>query len=127
MALKIVNFTQLWFLLSRDPVNPICERVATRIREFRKLRKLSQSQLAENMNMATNTVSRWETQAHPPSVADLEKLAEVLNVPAVNFLLEDAPTGKANELLAVVRGFEDNDVDEVIRYAHFRRATSVRR
>lgn len=108
-------------------MNPICERVAVRIREFRKLRKMSQSQLAERMDTAANTISRWETQVHPPSVADLAKLAEVLNVPAVNFLLEDTQTGKANEMLAAIRGLEDSDVDEVVRYAHFRRATSVLR
>lgn len=105
----------------------ICERVAARIREFRKLRKMSQSQLAESMGTASNTISRWETQVHSPTVADLAKLAEVLNVPAVNFLLEDTQTGRANEMLRAIRGLEDSDVDELIRYAHFRRATTVRR
>jgi transcriptional regulator with XRE-family HTH domain len=116
-------------------VNLICERVAARIREFRKLRRMSQRQLAESMDTATNTIGRWETQLHTPSVADLAKLAEVLNVPAVNFLLEDTQTflledtltGKANEMLAAIRGLDDSDIDEVIRYAHFRRATSVLR
>jgi transcriptional regulator with XRE-family HTH domain len=105
----------------------ITEFVAARIREFRKLRKLSQAELAKRMDTATNTVSRWETYVYTPSISDIEELASVLDVEAIDFFPERNPAGKVGELLIAVRGLDEKDLEELIRYAHFRRATSVAR
>jgi len=105
----------------------INEFVAARIREFRRLRKLSQAELAERMDTATNTVSRWETYVYTPSISDIEKLASVLGVESIDFFPERSPAGKVGELLIAVRGLDETDLEELIRYAHFRRATSIAR
>ena len=101
--------------------------VADRIREFRKLRRLSQVELAEHLNSAKNTVSRWETRAHTPSVEDLERLADVLGVTVTDFFPERNISEKAAELLNAINGLNESDLDELIRYAYFRRATASSR
>jgi transcriptional regulator with XRE-family HTH domain len=62
-----------------------------------------------------------------PSISDIEELASVLGVEAIDFFPERKPAGKVGELLIAVRGLDEKDLEELIRYAHFRRATSVAR
>ena len=83
-------------------MSQISEFVAAKIREFRKLRKLSQAHLAEQMNTAKNTISRWENHLYTPSITDLEKLAEALGVAAIDFFPEQSPAGKAAEFVTTV-------------------------
>lgn len=48
------------------------------ISEFRKNLNLSQSRLAELMNVSQNTISQWEIGIRNPSVKSAIKLAEIL-------------------------------------------------
>lgn len=50
-----------------------------KISEFRKNKKLSQSELAELMNVSQNTISQWEIGIRNPSIKSAIKLAEILD------------------------------------------------
>ena len=62
--------------------------VAQRIRELRTnygKTGLSQEALAKLMDVATNTISRWETATYEPTLDDLEKLSRALGVSILEF------------------------------------------
>ncbi len=55
-----------------------------RIREFRKKKKLSQMELAKQMNIKQNTISEWENDRKIPNVRKAMKLAEMLDTTVEN-------------------------------------------
>ena len=57
-----------------------------RLRELRKSRGISQVKLAMDLNMAQNTVSRYETGTREPSIAELIKIADYFHV-SVDYLI----------------------------------------
>lgn len=50
-----------------------------KICEFRKNKGLSQSELAELINVSQNTISQWEIGIRNPSIKSAIKLAEILD------------------------------------------------
>lgn len=50
-----------------------------KICEFRKNKNLSQSALAELMNVSQNTISQWEIGIRSPSIKSAIELAEILD------------------------------------------------
>lgn len=50
-----------------------------KISEFRKNKKLSQSELAELMNVSQNTISQWEIGIRSPCIKTAIKLAKILD------------------------------------------------
>lgn len=100
--------------------------IAATIRELRQLRDLSQEGLADLVGVPANTVSRWETGTYKPSAEDLDKLARVFGVSITVFFPESqkatefSPATQA--LLSATKTLNKDDVDEVTRYAEFRRA-----
>lgn len=63
-----------------------------RIKELRKLNKLTQAQLGEEVGVTKLTISRWE-HGRNIKIEQAKKLAEILNTD-INYLLniEDKPT-----------------------------------
>lgn len=49
-----------------------------KIKEFRKKKKLSQTDIAQLMNIKQNTFSQWETDIRKPNVIQAIKMAEIL-------------------------------------------------
>lgn len=47
---------------------------------------MTQAELAQKMNVASNTISTWEKGNREPSCSDLKKLADIFNV-SIDFLL----------------------------------------
>ena len=104
--------------------------VGQRIKELRKNygkgEELSQEALASALKISTNTVSRWETATYRPSLEDLEKLARFFNVSILEFFPPE-DTQKQEPLTALLRAakqLKPEDVEELRRYAEFRRARS---
>ena len=62
--------------------------IGQRIREFRKMRKMSQAELAYKANTEPSSISRWETEKGKPSASSLRCLADALGV-SVGKILED--------------------------------------
>jgi transcriptional regulator with XRE-family HTH domain len=105
------------------------EYVARRIRELRDdygKSGLSQEALAKMVGVATNTISRWETGTYEPTLDDLEKLSRMLGVAILEFFPKveraDQKSKTVDALLRTARGLNKEDLDELRRYAEFRRA-----
>lgn len=49
-----------------------------RIKEFRKKKKISQSDIADIMKVKQNTISQWENENRTPNIRQVLKLAEIL-------------------------------------------------
>lgn len=100
----------------------IYKNIGEKIRELRTTRPdLSQEKLAQAVGTTANTVSRWETAAYKPSIADLEKLSRFFEVPISVFFPQMDPDIKLQALLSATGGLSEDDLDEVVRYAQYRR------
>jgi len=101
------------------------QHVAARIRDFRSAfaagEGLSQDALAKELGVATNTISRWETGTCKPSLEDLDKLARFFGKSILDFFLKV----KVAALLRAASDLPAEDVEELRRYAEFRRARSI--
>lgn len=104
------------------------QHVASKIRTLRSSSDhgaLSQEQLAEKLDVATNTVSRWETGTYWPSIEDLDKLARFFDVSVMEFFPAEEAAEESEhvvQLMRAARGLKPEDLEEVRRYAEFRRA-----
>ena len=88
---------------------------------------ISQEALAKALNMAGNTVSRWETGTYRPSLEDLDALSRVFGVSILDFFpkQEGPEQSKVSALLRAAQDLPDEDLDELRKYAEFRRARSL--
>jgi transcriptional regulator with XRE-family HTH domain len=73
-----------------EPHDAILAVIGQRLQETRKLRGLTQQELAERLSVEPATLSRYETGARPISLALLSKAAEELGVRLV-YLVGDQP------------------------------------
>ena len=111
----------------------LIEHIGQRIREFRTSygggTGISQDALAKALGVASNTVSRWETGTYRPTIEDLEGLARFFGKSILEFFpKEDVHTErdeKIDALLRTAKQLSDDDVEELKRYAEFRRARHV--
>ena len=106
--------------------------VGKRIRELRTTysngQGISQEMLARAMAVSTNTISRWETATYHPTLGELEKLGRFFGVSLLAFIPhEEVPDDdRVGALVDVVRDLTPEDVEEVQRYAEFRKARQLR-
>ncbi|MBI4318284.1 MAG: helix-turn-helix transcriptional regulator [Chloroflexi bacterium] len=104
------------------------EYVAKQIRECRDAyaggKGMSQEALAGKLGVAANTISRWETGTYQPDLDDLEKLATSLGVSILEFFPREGytPDDRVAALLRTAKELDDTDLEELRRYAEFRRA-----
>lgn len=107
------------------------EHVGQRIRDLRLNygdgQGLSQEALAKALGVATNTISRWETATYRPSLEDLDQLARFFGVSILEFFPpEETPTNEPmTALLRAARQLKPEDLEELRRYAEFRRARGL--
>jgi transcriptional regulator with XRE-family HTH domain len=111
----------------------LLDHIAARLRDLRVSYNsgegLSQESLANRLKVAPNTISRWETGTYRPSVKDLEKIARFFGVSIISFF----PSEMANEaddenlkaLLRTARQLHPSDIEELRKYAEFRRARGI--
>ena len=106
--------------------------VAAQIKELRTSYNsgegLSQEVLASQLNVAPNTISRWETGVYRPSFDDVEKLARFFGVSMMTFLPPEmlhAEDENLAALLRTARQLHPADLEELRKYAEFRKARSI--
>jgi transcriptional regulator with XRE-family HTH domain len=106
--------------------------VGKRIRELRMGyggQGISQEALASELKVATNTISRWETGTYEPTLQDLERLSRFFGISIVLFFPQveatDTKSKKVDALLRAAQSLQQDDLDELQRYAEFRRARSL--
>lgn len=111
---------------SRDDIYSV---VAQRIRELRLSfggKGISQTELARAVNTTANTVSRWESGGIRPTLGNVAALARFFGVPASRMFPDPGMSKALASLLNAVEGLDDEDIEEMTRYALFKRATTTR-
>jgi transcriptional regulator with XRE-family HTH domain len=110
----------------------LLDYVANQIRDLRTSYNsgegLSQEVLAAHLKVASNTISRWETGVYRPSLQDLERLARFFGVSMMSFLppeMVDEEDDNLVALLRTARQLHPADLEELRKYAEFRKARSI--
>ena len=111
----------------------LLDHVAARIKDLRVSYNsgegLSQDALAARLKVAPNTISRWETGTYRPSLKDLEKISRFFGVSMMSFFPEDMVDDDEDEnlkaLLRTARQLHPADLEELKKYAEFRRARGI--
>ena len=111
----------------------LLDQIAARLRDLRLSYNsgegLSQESLANHLKVAPNTISRWETGTYRPSLKDVEKIARFFGVSVMSFLPPDMVGEEEDEnlkaLLRTARELHPADVEELRRYAEFRKARAI--
>lgn len=109
----------------------LIDYVGDRIRQLRNSYGggggISQEALAKAVHTTANTVSRWETGTYRPSLEDLDALGRFFGVSILEFFpKEDVPAdSKVTALLRAARDLPQEDIEELRKYAEFRRARAV--
>jgi len=105
--------------------------IGERIRDLRQhycSKGLSQEDLAKEMSVPTNTVSRWETATYKVSALDLQKLAKFFEVD-ISYFFPEAEQVKLKPnlqaLMSATADLNDEDIKELTEYARFRKARQV--
>jgi transcriptional regulator with XRE-family HTH domain len=111
----------------------LLDHVAARIRDLRvnynNGEGLSQESLATHLKVAPNTISRWETGTYRPGLKDMERLSRFFSVSIISFFPSEMLDAEEDEnlkaLLRTARQLHPADVEELRKYAEFRRARSI--
>jgi len=102
----------------------IYKHIGEKIRQLRTTfgrKGISQEDLAAKMGTTANTISRWETATYKPSIMELEKLGRFFGVPITAFFPKTEVTPQVNALLSATGDLNEDDMEEVTRYAQFRK------
>jgi transcriptional regulator with XRE-family HTH domain len=111
----------------------LLDHVAARIKDLRVSYNsgegLSQEALAAHLKVAPNTISRWETGTYRPSLKDLERISRFFGVSMMSFFPEEIVDDDEDEnlkaLLRAARQLHPADLEELRKYAEFRRARGI--
>ena len=111
----------------------LLDHVAAKIRDLRvnynSGEGLSQESLATALKVAPNTISRWETGTYRPSLKDLERISRFFGVPMMSFLpdemIGDDDDENLKALLRTAKQLHPADLEELRKYAEFRRARGI--
>jgi transcriptional regulator with XRE-family HTH domain len=76
--------------------NPIDLLVGSRIRMFRKGRKLSQAQLGKKLGVTFQQVQKYENGKNRVGASRLQMISTALNVPVGQFFTDDAGTSRTS-------------------------------
>jgi transcriptional regulator with XRE-family HTH domain len=105
-------------------MSQLYEFIGGKIRELRQNyagKTLSQEDLAKELKTTANTISRWETAAYKPSAKDLDHLAKFFGV-NISVFFPTMENARVQALLSAIGDLHDEDIDELTRYAQFRKA-----
>lgn len=101
-------------------MSEIYQNISKIIKELRG--DISQEHFSKKLNIAPNKLSRWETGTYKPTAEDLDKIARICNVPISIFFPKHNEDEKIAALTSALGGLNDDDLDEVINYARYRKA-----
>lgn len=86
------------------------EWLARRIRQARVQKGMTQQELAEEVDAAVQTVSRWESAKLWPSLPTIYRLAKIFDVEA-EFLIGKGPAGLSSKESEVVESWRQLDAE----------------
>ena len=79
------NFLQIQYSKNKNEVTAMSLALGNRIRALRRLKRMTQLQLAEQLGISVSQVSVIERGLKRPSAEQLEKIAAALNVSREEF------------------------------------------
>ena len=111
----------------------LLDYVAARIKDLRVSYNsgegLSQESLAALLKVAPNTISRWETGTYRPGLKDIERISRFFGVSIMSFvppeMIDDEEDENLKALLRTARQLHPADLEELKKYAEFRRARGI--
>ena len=111
----------------------VLDYLAARIKELRvnynSGEGLSQQTLGTHLKVTPNTISRWETGMYRPSLPDLERMSRFFGVSINSFfpseLIDESEDENLKALLRTARQLHPVDLEELRKYAEFRRARGI--
>ena len=111
----------------------LLDHIAAKIRDLRvnynSGEGLSQESLATHLKVAPNTISRWETGTYRPSLKDLERISRFFGVSMMSFfppeMVDEDEDENLKALLRTARQLHPADLEELRKYAEFRRARGI--
>ena len=111
----------------------LLDHVAAKIKDLRVSYNsgegLSQEALAIRLRVAPNTISRWETGTYRPGLKDLERLSRFFGVSMMSFfppeMVDEDEDENLKALLRTARQLHPADLEELRKYAEFRRARGI--
>ncbi len=89
-------------------VDKVIKTVGLNIKKYRKMQKMSQTDLADLLNVTQTTVSQWEVGRNAPSVDTLVKICSIIKVPAMQCLFDDSLTCEEIELIEQYKRLSDD-------------------
>ena len=85
------------------------------IKEWRKVRGMTQARLAQHLSMSPSTLRRYETGCGRIYADTLGQIAEVLQIPVSLFFLEDAvPTSDETHMESILTPVDDEATAQVL-------------
>ena len=112
-----------------NPKNDIYVAVGRCIRDLRMSyggKGISQADLARAVNTTPNTISRWEAGVYKPTLANIDALASFFGVPISRMFPHAELSKSVSSLLSAADGLDEADLEELTRFALFKRATNTR-
>ncbi len=82
-----------------------------KIRKLRLSKDITQKELADQLNVSFQTVSKWENNINEPDLASLKKIANIFNCP-IDFFFEDDEEKINNSLEVISKENESKEVKE---------------
>jgi transcriptional regulator with XRE-family HTH domain len=106
----------------------IYDSISRRLKAEREGRNLSQQELASKLGVAPNTVSRWETGTYKPRLDDLNKIAATLDLDIGALIPKNSSSSEASlqRLIDIASMLDPKEIEDVERFAEFRRAQSLK-
>ena len=86
------------------------DNIGLKIKEIRKEKKLTQSQLAKLINKSVITVRKWESGERTPNIDTIKQIATALDVPTFRITNER----EVMDLFAGTNGLEFHTVQEIL-------------
>ena len=83
--------------------------IGTNIKKYRKEKGLTQRELADKLNIATNSLSRYEIGERRPPIDMIEKIAEILNVTPIQLMYDEEVENALNQSGEILSNFNPND------------------
>ena len=83
--------------ISTDSITKSNMSIGEKIKKYRKEKGLTQRELADKLNIATNSLSRYEIGERRPPIDMIEKIAEILNVTPIQLMYDEEIENTLNQ------------------------------
>ena len=97
--------------------------IAENIKRYRKINRISQTELGEKLNVAQTAVSQWETGTRTPDLQTLMKMADIFGISV------DTLAGKENKctrllsdvfpLIEIAKSLNENQLSQWLSFGRW--------